>query len=210
MQKFRQRKSRAKKPRSSKSDRRSAGDIAPKAIGGEIRDLRKARRLTIQDIAAKTSLSIGHLSEIERGIASPSLESLHSIATALNVTIGWVLHNAEAPDAERDYIVRANRRRKLRFASGISDELLSPNLRGKLELVLSHFPPGAVVEKSYTHEGEEAAFVIEGRLELWIDGKKYQLEQGDSFSFPSSLPHRYRNPGESQAVVVWAITPPSY
>jgi mannose-6-phosphate isomerase-like protein (cupin superfamily) len=52
--------------------------------------------------------------------------------------------------------------------------------------------------------------VIRGRLELWVDGKSFLLEAGDSFGFPSSLPHRYRNPGTEEAEVIWAITPPSY
>ena len=57
---------------------------------------------------------------------------------------------------------------------------------------------------------EEAGLVVSGRLDLWIDGVEVRLEAGDSFSFPSTLPHRYRNPGRGGTVVVWAMTPPSY
>jgi transcriptional regulator with XRE-family HTH domain len=207
--KFRQNKPTGKAPaRPAKTD---ANDLEPRLVGGEIRDLRKARRMTIQAMAAATELSVGHLSEIERGIASPSLDALHAIAAALGVTIGWFLHNVEAPNAEeRPFIVRAGRRRKLHFATGITDELLSPHLRGALELVLSHFEPGAVVEKSYSHHGEEAGFVLSGALELWIENRKFALKEGDSFSFESVRPHRYRNPGKVPATVIWAITPPSY
>ena len=119
-------------------------DLTPAQVGAEIRDLRKAKRLTIKELSLATSLSVGHLSEIERGIASPSIKTLRDIAKALGVTIGWFLHNAEGSDPdEREYIVRASNRRTLRFSSGITDELLSPNLRGQLELVLARFPPGA-------------------------------------------------------------------
>ncbi|WP_045835493.1 cupin domain-containing protein [Hyphomicrobium sp. 99] len=192
----------------------SAGDdnLTPSRVGAEIRDLRKAKRLTIKELSLATSLSIGHLSEIERGISSPGIKTLHDIAKALGVTIGWFLHNAEGGDPdERDYIVRASNRRTLRFASGITDELLSPNLRGQLELLMSRFPPGSTETGSpYTHQGEEAGLVLTGSLELWIGEQSFTLKEGDSFSFPSTKPHRYRNPGNVETVVVWAITPPSY
>ena len=58
--------------------------------------------------------------------------------------------------------------------------------------------------------GEEAGVVVRGRLELWVDGKRFDLQPGDSFGFPSTLPHRYSNPGPDEAEVIWAITPPTY
>jgi transcriptional regulator with XRE-family HTH domain len=181
-------------------------------IGREIRELRKARRLTIKDLAERTRLSIGYLSEIERGLASPHVKALHDIAGALGVTIGWFFHATDAAEpGEHEIFVRSPNRRHVHFASGITDELLSPHLRGKLELLLSRFPPGASSGGDpYTHSGEEAGIVIKGSLELWVDGKRVVLEEGDSFGFESSLPHRYSNTGDSEAVVIWAITPPSY
>ena len=108
-------------------------------------------------------------------------------------------------------MVRRARRRRLDFSAGIVDELLSPTLAGPLELLASRFPPGASSgEAPYTHDGEEAGVVIRGRLELWVDGEVLPLEAGDSFGFPSTLPHRYRNPDAEEAEVIWAITPPSY
>ena len=185
---------------------------SPATIGAEIRDLRKAKRLTIKAMAEATELSIGHLSEIERGISTPSIKALHDIARALGVTIGWFLHNVEdSASAERQHIVRSSNRRALRFSSGVTDELLSPNLRGQLELLMSRFPPGAVgADEPYNHVGEEAGLVLSGMLEMWIGDECFILNEGDSFAFPSTTPHRYRNPGEVEAVVVWAITPPSY
>lgn len=188
------------------------GEMAPEKIGAEIRDLRKARRMTIKEFSLVTSISIGHLSEIERGLATPSIKALHDIAKALGVTIGWFLHNMDGNDAkEQQYIVRADNRRTLRFSSGVTDELLSPNLRGQLELLISRFPPGAVgAEDPYEHQGEEAGLILSGSLEMWIGDECFMLNEGDSFTFPSTTPHRYRNPGDTETVVVWAITPPSY
>ena len=97
------------------------------------------------------------------------------------------------------------------FEAGAVDELLSPNLRGNLEILMSHLPPGSVSgARPYTHEGEEGGVIMEGQLELWIADKYFVLSKGDSFAFASTLPHRYGNPGKTETVVIWAITPPTY
>lgn len=180
-------------------------------LGREIRGLRKARGMTLAVLASESGLSIGYLSLLERDLATPSIKALHAVSRALGVTISWFFEAGTAPEGERDYVVRRGRRRRLDFSSGIVDELLSPHLAGQLELLSSRFPPGASSgEEPYTHVGEEAGLVVRGRLELWIDGRTFLLEAGDSFGFPSTLPHRYRNPGPDEAEVVWAITPPSY
>lgn len=185
---------------------------ADTGVGPEIRDLRKARQLTIPDLAAATGYSTGFLSQVERGKSSPSVVALHRIASALGVSISWFFRNEAADDpVEREYIVRARGRRSLGFKAGITDELLSPHLRGQLELLLSRFPPGTSSgDAPYSHRGEEAGVVMQGRMELFIGDKRFVLETGDSFGFPSTLPHRYANIGEVEAVVIWAITPPTY
>lgn len=189
-----------------------SASMPPDQVGMEIRDLRKSRRITIKQLSEVTELSIGYLSEIERGLASPSIKALHDIAAALGVNISWFFHNADAVDlSERDVVVRSGNRRTLSFSSGITDELLSPNLRGNLELLLSRFEPGSSSgAEPYTHSGEEAGIVMQGVLELWVGDRKFVLKDGDSFSFASTLPHRYSNPGEVETIVIWAITPPSY
>lgn len=181
-------------------------------VGAEVKDLRKARGLTIAELADASALSSGYLSQIERGISSPSVKALHSISRALGVTISWFFSRASDNDGDlHDLVVRAGARRTLTFENGIRDELLSPNLGRKLELLRSVFPPGASSGlETYAHKGEEAGFVIEGELRLWIGGKEISLGAGDSFAFSSELPHRYANPGRSETVVIWAITPPSY
>lgn len=185
---------------------------AAEDVGLEIRDLRKARGITLKQLSDATALSLGHLSEVERGIASPSVKALHDIAAALGVTISWFFRAADVADrGERDVVVRAGGRRTLAFSSGITDELLSPNLRGSLELLLSRFAPGATSgTEPYTHRGEEAGVVMQGTLSLWVGAREFVLRAGDSFSFASSQPHRYTNSGDTEAVVIWAITPPSY
>ena len=107
--------------------------------------------------------------------------------------------------------MRADKRRNLHFDGGITDELLSPNLGRELELLRCTFAPGASSgEEPYTHRGEEAGVILSGTMELWLGDDHFILEEGDSFAFPSDTPHRYTNCGDMEAVVIWAITPPSY
>lgn len=181
-------------------------------IGGSIRELRLARDITLSQLAEMTGLSVSFISKIERNQASPSIRALFDISRALGVTISWFFRARDGvSETERDYIVRAERRRKLVFESGISDELLSPNLSGELELLMSRFPPlSESGVEPYAHKGEEAGVIIKGELELWIGGERFLLKEGDSFSFPSTEPHRYRNPSDEESIVIWAITPPTY
>jgi len=181
-------------------------------VGRQIRDLRQARDVTLAQLSKKTKLSVGYLSQVERNISTPSITDLYEISRALGVTISWFFPDANpAPREEREHIVRASRRRRIDFATGITDFLLSPNLNRQLELLCSRFEPGASSgDEPYTHKGEEAGVALSGKIDLWLSDKYFLLEEGDSFAFPSTTPHRYRNAGETEAVVIWAITPPSY
>lgn len=181
-------------------------------VGKEIRLLRKARDKTIAELCDATGLSQGYLSQIERGISSPSINALYSISRALGVTISWFFPPAsEDEDALRDIVVRADKRRTLRFSTGITDELLSPNLGGELELLRCTFAPHSESgPEPYTHRGEEAGIVVSGTLHLWVGDQHVVLQKGDSFAFKSDIPHRYANPTSEETVVIWSITPPSY
>ena len=188
-----------------------ASEVMTSDLGTEIRGLRKARNLTLSDLAATSGLSVGYLSMVERQKAMPSIKALMSIAQALSVTIGWFFEAGTVHPQERGLVVRRSRRRRIDYSTGIVDELLSPSLKGTLELVLCRLAPGASSgEEPYSHSSEEAGVIVRGRLELWVDGQSVLLESGDSFGFESTRPHRYRNPGPDETEVVWAITPPSY
>jgi transcriptional regulator with XRE-family HTH domain len=180
-------------------------------VGAKLRSLRLRQDKTLQAVSAATGISVGHLSQLERDLVSPSIKTLHDLSRALGVNISWFfLPQDPAPRVEQ-YIVRAGQRRHISYADGIDDYQLNSQSVRHIGLLYSTFVPGASSgESPYAHEGEEAGLVVSGQLELWIDGASTVLEAGDSFSFPSSSPHRYRNPGREQAVVVWAMTPPTY
>lgn len=181
-------------------------------VGKEIKLLRKASEVTLAELSLATGLSKGYLSQIERGISSPSVKALHTISRALGVNISWFFRPPQDEDNElNDIIVRRDKRRTLKFEAGITDELLSPNLGRNIELLRCTFPPGTSSGKEpYEHKGEETGIVIEGTLTLWLAEKRIVLEAGDSFAFESDIPHRYANEGSVSAVVIWAVSPPSY
>lgn len=180
-------------------------------IGRQIRELRKVRGLTLAEVAARSGVSIGYLSQIERDRSRLQIGTLKAICDVLGVPINWFFQpQPERPPEEVEFIVRADGRRQMTFTGlGIREELASPNLAGPLELLVSTIEPGAD-SGAYSHEGAEAGFVLSGQLTLWIGERCFELREGDSFSFPSTLSHRCRNPGSGVTRVLWVITPPSY
>ncbi len=187
------------------------------SLGDDIRDLRKARNMTLQDLATATGKSIGFLSQVERNLTKPSVAALQDISEALGVHIGFFFQaDALADSNERRFIVRKENRRRIAYSElsstdylGLEDHLLSANLNGQLVLGISRYKPGASTgDDCYHHQGEEAGLVIAGTLNLTLGEETYELKEGDSFSFPSHLPHRYANPSASEdTVVVWCNTP---
>jgi len=185
-------------------------DVEPE-VGEQLRELRHAKGLTLQQVAARASISVGYLSQIERNQSRLPIGVLRRISDVLGVHINWFFQrDAGGNPEERDVVVRARHRRRMTFTGlGISEELLSPNLKGPLELLLSIIEPGADSE-DYSHDGAEAGLVIAGSLDLWVAGRHFRLEEGDSFAFRSTEIHRCANPGRIPARVVWVITPPHY
>ena len=178
------------------------------AVGQRIRDLRRSRKLSLETIAARTDLSIGFLSQIERGLSSPSLRVLATIADVLGVGIAGLFGAKETAATGSDAIVtRQQQRAELNlWRTGISKQLLSPSgSEGRLNLFLVHMEPGGSTgDELYTHDGEEAGLVIEGEMILTVDAESWTLKQGDSFRFASRRPHRFSNPsGKAKAVVLW-------
>lgn len=190
-------------------------DLAAR-LGRQIRELRKAKGLTLAELAVKIGKSVGYLSELERGRRKPSIGSLQDISDALGVHVGWFFQPTPSADPnETRYIVRADNRRRLSYSGlgptdylGMTDYLLSANLGGKLALVMTRYAPGASSgDDRDRHESEEAGFVQSGTLELHLGDDIYALQAGDSFSFPSDIEHKYVNPGNEETVVIFAITP---
>lgn len=193
--------------------KRAANRSHDHRLGHQIRDLRRAKGVTIPELARRIERSVGWVSQIERGLSEVTIAALHQIAEALEVQVSWFFGQGAAPPADEiGLVLRKRNRRTLDFhGSGVHEEILSPNLSGQLLLVETTFAPGASTgDRDRERRGEEAGLVISGTLELRVEGKTLRLEAGDSFAFTRKGPHRCHNPGKIPALVLWVITPPSY
>lgn len=178
------------------------------AVGRRIRDLRRIRQFSLETVAERTDLSIGFLSQIERGLSSPSLRVLAILADVLGVGIAALFGASPSADGASDQVVtRGQRRPELKlWRTGVSKQLLSPaNADNRLNLFLVHLEPGGSTgDELYTHDGEEAGLVLEGEMMLTVDSETWSLKRGDSFRFASRRPHRFSNPAQdAKAVVLW-------
>ncbi|WP_432470347.1 helix-turn-helix domain-containing protein [Amphritea sp. HPY] len=177
-------------------------------IGAQIRDLRKAKGITLITMAEKIGRSVGYVSQVERGVSSLPIPVLQAISQVLDVQISWFFHaDGEVPLNEVDHIVRSDARRSLNFSgTGIREELLSPRLSGQLQMVLTTFAPGAGSQESRQRKGEEGGLVQSGTLELGIGDKQFLLSAGDSFILSGDETHWSRNPSqEEETVVIWTL-----
>ncbi len=179
-------------------------------VGSQLHTLRKMRALTIEAMSARSGVSIGLISQIERGRGNPSFNTLVQMAHALDVPIGRLFHTAD----DSSPVVRATDRRSLDMHGPSGDathELMSPDLNGALEAVWVEAPPGYDTSDSpFTHSGEEFGVVLQGCHEVYLDGVCHELGPGDSITYSSTTPHWYRNPGPETVKAIWVITPPTF
>lgn len=196
------------------SDARPNGrSAAIPEVGLRVRSMRQRRKWTLSDLSERTSTSVGMLSQIERGLSSPSIRTLQRLADTFGVPIGWFFSDAPAaPPNAPAWLLRSTNRRVLSLSSqGVTKELLSPPGEGCLELLLITIQPGGSTGVApYTHAGEDAGTVLEGTLRLEVAGEAAILQPGDAFRFASTLPHRFDNAGSVPCVAIWAVTPPLY
>jgi transcriptional regulator with XRE-family HTH domain len=177
-------------------------------IGPQLRERRRQLGLSIDELAARVDLTKGHLSSIERDLASPSVASLLAICNALGLSVGALFEGTETA------VVRRNKRRRIEFGGkGLHDFLLSPSTRSRIQVVWSEMGPGGSGgEALYTIPAEEEfVMVISGRLLMVVAGQETVLEEGDAMTFDPRKPHTFRNPSNSaRTVALFAFTPPLY
>src|SRR5690606_6083993 len=178
-----------------------------------IRHARLVRGLTLHALAEKVGCSVSALSKIENRKANPSITMLHKLCSALGLNMSALFADG---DDDSSVVLRAKNRPTISTdhkGHTIQLQKLVPSrpgnlLQGNLHII----EPGAYSEKSLEHEGEEMGYVLEGVLELTIDGKTHLVHQGDSFFFRSESEHSYGNPSSSKTAtkVLWVNTPPTF
>jgi transcriptional regulator with XRE-family HTH domain len=177
-------------------------------LGARIRPLRGGRPLTLRQLAEGAGVTESFLSQVERGVTSPSIATVQRIARALGLSIAQLF--AEEP--ARRLVRRSDRRRIAYPGLHAVDEFLTASTSGRLQVILSTIEPGGGTgEEAYTHDSdEEVVVVLEGSLQIWVGDEEYRLEEGDALTFPSRLPHRNVNHGDRPARVLFCLTPPSF
>lgn len=189
-----------------------SGADSPVALGQELRRQRRARELTVEELADLAGVSSGLVSQLERGRANPSLSNLQKLARALRMPLVSLFSPIEPPQPSRYGVVRAGARKQLVLPQeGIVYELLTPDLHRKLEMIRSVVPVDYDTSAvPYVHEGEECVHVLRGRIEAGIGGERIVLGPGDSITYDAIVPHWWRNVGGLEGELISAVTPPSF
>ncbi|MFT7135966.1 MAG: transcriptional regulator with XRE-family HTH domain [Akkermansiaceae bacterium] len=179
-------------------------------IGDDLRALRKARSMTLGQVAAHLEKSVGWMSQVERGLSSPTAADIQSLATLYDVPVSMLFGGAPGPIEEQGRIVRATARRRIGHrASGLSEELLSPDLTDSFEVIHSTFQPRSGIITPRKRPTEEIGYLLSGRLILYIGKEKFEIRRGDSFRIRDET-YRWENPFSQPACAIWIIAPPVY
>lgn len=175
----------------------------------EVLRVARAGRYTIEELAARSGVSSGRISQLERGLGNPSFITLSKLAAALDAPIGSFF---TGPAAESRMVVRKNERKRIVVPHDkLAYELLTPDLQRNLEVYLFHLPPRFdSSRRPITHRGEECIHVLSGQLEVHVEGQMFHLMEGDSITYDSSRPHFVKNLTDGTVTALAAVTPPSF
>lgn len=178
-------------------------------IGSKIRIIRKQKGATLKNIAILCNCSTSLLSQIERGLVNPSFSTLKLISDALGVSIAELVSDVNTLGFPQSCLMKSKERKVLTTEGGVQFQLLSRDVSVPFEFILNIWPPGTSTGKeAYAHEGEECGLLLEGELEIEINGKIYRMRPGDTITLKSSASHRIYNPGKKKAVAVWVNSIP--
>jgi transcriptional regulator with XRE-family HTH domain len=189
---------------------KASSDVAVSAdgaVGARVKSLREAMDLSLRDLSERSGVSAPMLSQVERGDTSPTLAVAQKIAAGLDLTLSQLLRL----DEDRHVVVVRAKDRRTRRRRGHKVEELTPPLPGQRSDVSEHtLAPGAATgapDDPPVHEpgSRETAVVLEGSLELFIDGQRHQLTGGDSVTFDADLPHHFENNSSSDARLIAVV-----
>lgn len=189
-----------------------------KTIIEKLARLRKEKKLSLDDISQKGLIPVQLVEQIEKGMVSPSIGALKKITRALEIPLAKFFKQTGVSDADIEklqsgqkvVLIRNDRRNVLEVkGSKTVIQYLTPlEFDRELEVLWQEVEPNASGGDWLTHHGEECCFVISGIVRLYIEDNIYDLQQGDSLWFKTNQRHKWENPSDQKAILVWAITPP--
>ncbi|TDL82835.1 helix-turn-helix domain-containing protein [Peribacillus frigoritolerans] len=176
-------------------------------IGKKIERYRTAKGYSSRELAKMAEITPSMLSQIERGLANPSIQTLKVLAKALDVpTFSLLLEETNT----EELVVKSKNRKKM-VVENLSYELLSPDFTGTLATAILTVPPNtSSSDKLLEHKGEEVAFILEGKIKVFLNEEEYILETGDSVKIPSHMKHKWENNFDENAVILFSVTPPAF
>ena len=181
-------------------------------LGTRLRRRRKVRGLSLKEVARRAEVSIGLVSQVERGLTMPSVRSLGAICNALEMPVGWLFDITDMGDADT-LVVRRHQRRVLDLGTkGMVKELMTPDSCTGIQMMrLVIRPGGSTGDTPYNHpSGDKCGTVLSGQLRLEVDGDTRRLNAGDSFAFEATCMIRFWCEGSEAAEVLWVVTPAVY
>lgn len=177
-------------------------------VGDRLRDVRRARRRTLHQVAEAAGISDSFLSQVERGTASASIASLKRIATVLGVSLGDLFQDA---DNDAVHVARASARTALAFEAFGRKYHLDGKPDRSFDVFICEINAGkSTGTEPYTHgDSEELAYVIDGAITIEVNNVAIHLDKGDSIRFRSSFGHRLVGDDALGAKVLFVACPPS-
>lgn len=174
-------------------------------INAKIKELRLARDLTLQGLADRCGLSVGFLSQVERGNSSLTITSLQRIAEGLDVPITMFFETT----TNTNFTVKASEQRPFSIeGSDVVYTRLAGNFPGRtFEPMIVELPANHRIENVYSHPGEEFYHVLEGTVCMNVAGTDYLLREGDSIHFPSTVEHYWENPSGARTRLLCVLHP---
>lgn len=172
-------------------------------LGPLIRNRRKKLGLTLQVLSEHSGVSVGYLSQLERGNATPSLASLAQIAKALDVGLEYFVTTPKPSDG----LSRAGERPQFSISEeSVAYEALGAEFPGaELSSYILHCPPGFASEVAQ-HDSEEIIYILEGEIEQTLGDEVFTLHQGDTLHYNGSAPHSWKNTTQNPARILWVGT----
>ena len=187
--------------------------------GSRIREMRKRRGLTLKEVAEATGYTIGHISQIERDLKSPSLVALRKIAACLNCSEVWLIlddselsakSSEEGKKSKESYLMRKENRIPMKIPEiDVSYSIFTPSKLPNAQeaqmtgLIVRLKPNTWVTEKMISHGNyDESLLLLKGELELRIDNSTYMIYEGDSFYIPKNCLHNYLNTSDEEATII--------
>ncbi|SHJ27429.1 transcriptional regulator, XRE family with cupin sensor [Dethiosulfatibacter aminovorans DSM 17477] len=178
-------------------------DIEERKIGDRIKEIRKEKGLTLKQLSEMLDLSIGYLSNLERNLNSPTLDSLQKICESLEINIVDLL---EKSPKDNLLVTKDERRVVFEKKGEIRYEMVNSsekNLKG----VCIIMEPGANYKNfSWGHNSDELGVVIKGMMKIDTNDNEYILNEGDSLYIPAHTSHSLINIGKDQCISYWFNT----